>query len=62
MAIKKVCTCHKMADGTSVFVHEYYGLSTDTKPTDAENASVFYEMDTQTAFMYDSENSQWIEQ
>lgn len=41
---------------------ELYGLSTDTKPTNVNNASVFYEMDTKKIFMFDEENSQWLEQ
>ena len=47
---------------------EFRGLSTDTKPTTAENGvpilngAVFYCMDTKAVFMYDSENTTWIEQ
>lgn len=41
---------------------EWYGLSTDTKPTDAFNADPFYEMDTGKVFLFDAENSVWIEQ
>lgn len=51
---------------------EISGLSTDQKPIrfveyknvkyTIENASTFYEMDTTTAFMYDEENHQWLEQ
>ena len=40
---------------------EIYGLSTDTKPTDVNNASMFYEMDTKKLFMFDEENSIWHE-
>jgi hypothetical protein len=40
---------------------EIYGLSTDVKPTDVNNASVFYEMDTKKLFMFDEENSVWRE-
>lgn len=39
-----------------------FGLSVDTKPTDVNNASVFYEMDTQKVFMFDAKNKCWIEQ
>ena len=41
---------------------ELYGLSSDKKPTNVNNASVFYEMDTQKVFMFDETNKQWIEQ
>ena len=37
----------------------YYGLSTDVKPTDAANGSVFVEMDTSTIYFYDLENETW---
>lgn len=40
---------------------EYRGLSTDTKPTTAENGSVFIEIDTQKIFIFDKENEQWKE-
>ena len=38
---------------------EYRGLSTDDKPTDAENGAVFVEMDTGNVLMYDSDNKLW---
>lgn len=41
---------------------EIYGLSTDTKPMDVNNASVFYEMDTGKLFLYDEQNQKWLEQ
>lgn len=42
---------------------EFYGLSTDTKPTkDVRNGSVFYEMDTVKVFMFDEQNKTWLEQ
>lgn len=41
---------------------EIYGLSTDQKPLDVANASVYYEMDTQKVFMFDEQNKLWIEQ
>lgn len=50
----------------------YRGLSTDTKPTvhvtptgkeeGIPNGSTFYEMDTGDLYMWDAENSQWLEQ
>lgn len=42
--------------------NEYVGLSTDSKPMDAPNASSFYEMDTKKMFLFDAENSVWHEQ
>lgn len=41
---------------------EFYGLSTDEKPLDCGNASVFYEMDTKKIFMFDAANKVWLEQ
>ncbi len=38
------------------------GLSTDTKPMDVRNASMFYEMDTKKIFMFDEQNKKWLEQ
>lgn len=40
---------------------EFIGLSTDEKPTDVNNASMFYEMDTKKMFMFDEENTVWHE-
>ena len=40
---------------------EYYGLSTDTKPTEVPNGSVFLEMNTGKVFVYDAQNATWIE-
>lgn len=38
----------------------FYGLSTDTKPTDnVVNGSVFIEMDTSTLYFFDQENVEW---
>lgn len=52
---------------TSMFVkycgiHLFVGLSTDEKPTNAPNASRFYEMDTKTTFIFDKENEEWVSQ
>jgi hypothetical protein len=46
------------------YTNTYYGLSTDTKPTDdnVPNASLFYEMDTVKVFFYDKKNKTWREQ
>ncbi len=41
---------------------DFVGLSTDTKPTNAANASTFYEMDTKKVFMFDEQNKLWLEQ
>lgn len=41
---------------------QYFGLSTDTKPESAQNASVFYEMNTQKVFMFDEQNKEWLPQ
>lgn len=43
-----------------VIVADMYGLSTDSKPTtDIANSTVFYEMDTQAAYMFDEDNATW---
>lgn len=40
----------------------YYGLSTDTKPTDGVgNGSAFLEMDTSKVYFFDAGNSEWLE-
>ena len=38
------------------------GLSTDEKPTNVPNASVFYEMDTKSLYLFDTENNVWHQQ
>ncbi len=40
---------------------KYFGLSTDTKPTEVANGSVFLEMDTSKLYLYDAQNAEWIE-
>lgn len=51
MAIKRV-------DKTSTYnIKELIGLSTDTKPTDCDPGSTFYEMDTKNGFIWDG--TQW---
>lgn len=42
--------------------YEFWGKSTDAKPTAAPNAAAFYEIDTKTAFLFDAESGQWLEQ
>lgn len=46
----------------SIAPAEYFGLSTDEKPKNCNNASVFYEMDTKKIYMFDEQNKVWIEQ
>ena len=42
---------------------EFYGKSTDTKPTEGvRNADVFYEMDTKKVFLFDEDGQAWLEQ
>lgn len=42
---------------------EYFGKSTDTKPTTGVmNADIFYEMDTRKVFLFDADDSVWLEQ
>ena len=43
-------------------VAEFFGLSTDTKPTNAKDADIFYEKDTQKVFLFDEDNQTWLEQ
>ena len=41
---------------------EYYGLSTDVKPTDAPgNGASFLEMDTGKVFVWDAQGQLWRE-
>jgi hypothetical protein len=42
-------------DGSTM---EYYGKSTDTKPTSAKVGSTFFEIDTKTVHMWDGTN--WV--
>ena len=45
------------------YLDEYYGLSTDTKPTGEHvvNGSTFIEMDTSKKYYYDEENKLWYD-
>lgn len=46
-------------------IYKYCGLSSDEKPTNAPNASSFYEMDTGNLYMIsvpENDNPQWIKQ
>ena len=39
----------------------YYGLSDDTKPVNARNADIFYEMDTGKTWFFDEGTGSWFE-
>ena len=39
---------------------EYYGLSTDTKPSEVPNGSTFLEMNTGNIYIYDAANGAWL--
>lgn len=41
-------------------VATYMGLSTDTKPTDAENGAEFQEIDTGDVYHFDAGSSRWF--
>lgn len=43
-------------------INTYYGLSTDTKPLDCPNASIFYEMDTGDVYLFNEASTAWIKQ
>lgn len=50
-------------DGSVHKVTEYYGLSTDTKPTaGVRNGDVFCEMDTMDVYLFDADNGAWLPQ
>lgn len=42
----------------------YFAKSTDTKPVDdmVPNASIWYQFDDQTVFVFDAETKEWIKQ
>ena len=48
-------------------VYNFFGLSTDTKPTNIENGkkigngSTYVELDTSKRFIFDEENNIWYE-
>lgn len=58
--ITKVFKSNELANKYYTAV-ELYGLSTDTKPTDEQNGTLFLEMDTGKVFVYDEANTQWRE-
>lgn len=41
---------------------EITGLSTDSKPTDVVNGSIFVEVDTGKVFFFNEAGSAWVEQ
>ena len=45
------------------YINEYFGLSTDEKPTDyVPNGSSFFEMDTGDFYFFDSDAGVWLKQ
>lgn len=49
-------------NGVACVISTYYGLSTDTKPTEGVgNGSAFIEMDTGKIYFYDLANTTWLE-
>lgn len=49
-------------DGTSYFgADTFFGLSTDSKPTDCGNGSAFIEMDASAIWFYDAASGDWLE-
>ncbi len=58
-------TLVKRGEATVSPILEFYGLSTDTKPTEyngdaVSNGSTYYEMDTKNIYIYDAENKVWL--
>ncbi len=52
----------QLIDGKWVRATTFYGLSTDTKPTEGVgNGSAFLEMDTGKIYFYDADNTTWRE-
>lgn len=49
-----------MNDSRGFGDHDYKGLSTDTKPTDAAVNSLFLELDTGDFYYYDGEEWQTV--
>lgn len=43
-----------------IIQEQFVGLSTDEKPTNVFNGSVFLEMDTGAVYLFDAEKSEWI--
>lgn len=47
--------------GGFLSVEEFYGLSTDTKPTNTANGSTFFEMDTGKMYRFNFSGTTWTE-
>lgn len=58
---KQVCSLQKMGNYININAHEYYGLSTDTKPMDCPTGSAFLEMDTKQVYVFDGVNKKWYQ-
>lgn len=43
-------------------INEYMGTSTDTKPLDAPNGSIFVEIDTGDIYFFNADSGSWVEQ
>ena len=43
-------------------IYEYYGLSTDTKPSNIPNGSLFKEIDTGDEYRYSISDDTWYKQ
>lgn len=41
---------------------EFWGKSSDTKPTAAPNAAAFYEIDTKATYLFDADSRTWLAQ
>ena len=48
-------------DGVSTSNLTFYGLSTDSKPTDCGNGSAFVEMDTGKVYFFNAAAGTWVE-
>ena len=55
---------HGIHSDTDIYKRsEFFGKSSDTKPTKGvRNADIFYEMDTQTVFLFDEDDGVWLAQ
>lgn len=52
----------QLQDGVTTVNQTYYGISTDSKPTEGiGNGSCFIEMDTGKGYFFDAENGEWHE-
>lgn len=40
--------------------NEFRGLSSDSKPTNARNGTIYVEMDTGKMWIYDEQNARWL--